>query len=115
MHNHDISKPKIDDIPSRHSMPQCASIHGKARFAAGSRAGHLRKDASMPKTRLDRPWSDALNRAEAAEFLGVATRTITDWTRRGRISPVRYGGRVFWLQSELQRFIDDSRRGVNPR
>ena len=66
----------------------------------------------MPRTRSDRPWSDALNRAEAAEFLGVAVRTVTDWTAKGRISPVRYGGRVYWLQSELQRFIDDARAGI---
>lgn len=66
----------------------------------------------MPKTRIERPWPDALNRQETADYLGISLRTVTDWTAKGRISPVRYGGRVYWLQSELQRFVDDARAGI---
>jgi hypothetical protein len=57
---------------------------------------------------------DALNRVETAQFLGVCQRTVGDWQAKGILPPIRYGGRVFWLRSDLERFKADARAGIQP-
>lgn len=50
-----------------------------------------------------------LSAADAAELLGVSTRTLRSWTRSGRLSALRTSptgsGRVRFRRSEIERFV----------
>jgi len=52
--------------------------------------------------------NEKLNRREAAKYLGVSLSTLVAWAHKGKpyIPFFRYnGGKVYYLKSELNRFI----------
>jgi len=53
---------------------------------------------------------DLLNRAEAAEFLGIAPRTLDDWREAGAIASIERPGYVRFLRSDLKDFLQRHRR-----
>ena len=49
----------------------------------------------------------ALGRKAAARFLGISTSTLDRLTNAGKLKSVRVSeGRVAWLRSELQKYLD---------
>ena len=50
---------------------------------------------------------------EAARLLAISPWTVRSFLRDGKLLPVRIGRRVLLEESELQRFIDESRDSPN--
>lgn len=46
---------------------------------------------------------------DAARLLAISPWTVRAWIAQGKLFPVRIGRRVLLEESELQRFIDESR------
>ena len=55
------------------------------------------------------PGSPLLTREQAAEYLGIQKQTLAAWATTGRydLKFVKVGRSVRYLQSELDRFIED--------
>jgi len=54
-----------------------------------------------------------LNIEEAARLLGLSPWTIRLRIHEGRLNPVRLGRRVLIEPSELQRLVNEAKKGVN--
>jgi len=52
-----------------------------------------------------------LRPAEAARILNVATRTLRNWTRSGRVPHVRIGRLIFYPQAALAQWLAAQVRG----
>ena len=55
---------------------------------------------------------DLLTKAEAAEFLGIAPRTLDDWREANAIACIERPGYVRFLRSDLEDFLNRHRREV---
>lgn len=44
---------------------------------------------------------DRVRHRDAARLLGIHSRTLVNWARRGRLSRIRLGGRVFYRYGEI--------------
>ena len=54
-----------------------------------------------------------LNIEEAARLLGLSPWTIRLRIHEGKLNPVRLGRRVLIEPSEIQRLVNEAKRGVN--
>ena len=57
---------------------------------------------------------DLLTKAEAAEFLGIAPRTLDDWREAGAITSIERPGYIRFLRSDLEDFLQHHRREARP-
>jgi predicted site-specific integrase-resolvase len=64
----------------------------------------------------DDPRIRLLTATEAARRVGVATATIRDWDRRGRIIPrAKHGRLLLYLESDVLRADAEARRNPGPK
>ena len=67
---------------------------------------------------MDRPNSPlALRPSEAATMLGISTRTLSKWTKEGRIPSVRVGstrGTVLYPLADLQEWLSREANAAKP-
>jgi len=72
----------------------------------------LREDLKDEKEDSDEDRDPGLlDRDEAADWLGVSTRTLDDLEEAGRISSIRIGRRVLYHPETLQAFVRAEARG----
>lgn len=75
----------------------------------------MKKSKSSPSPQSKRFCSDQepalLTKAEAAEFLGIAPRTLDEWRKEKAIACIERPGFVRFLRSDLDAFINSHRKG----
>lgn len=45
---------------------------------------------------------ELMTRDETAEYFGVSLGTLNNWSRRGVLVPITFGGRVYYTRNEIQ-------------
>lgn len=77
----------------------------------------LMAEGSRVKTSLPHAVSPLLTKKQAAEYLGIAERTLDDWRSAKLIPVIERPGFVRFMRSDLEEFVDRHRvaaRTVTP-
>lgn len=53
-----------------------------------------------------------LTRAETATFFGIELSTLNNWTKAGIITASKFGNRVYYRESDIQKLFDERRKIV---
>jgi prophage regulatory protein len=49
---------------------------------------------------------------EITKKLGISRKTLDNWVKKGLFpSPIKIGRRIFWKESEIEAYLESTRRG----
>ena len=75
--------------------------------AALEMARQIRRDAEDEQRRRDRAAGSPLVEGDKVRRdLGVSNTTLWRWSRAGYLTPVKFGGRVYYRQADIEAIVE---------
>ncbi|RTL56344.1 MAG: DNA-binding protein [Sphingobacteriales bacterium] len=59
----------------------------------------------QPNDAADKPLGRLLDMQDILQLFKITSRTAHNWVRQGILQPIRIGGRIYFLESEVEEMI----------